>query len=206
MGVSKVEFAGQTLVDLTGDTVTPDSLLEGVTAHDASGAAITGTMPNNGRVVAGVGIGGYYYIDEGYHNGNGIIYGPSLTGDATAADVAEGKTFYSNSGTKLTGTHVCKPEYVAVTFNSALLSRINALSYTSVESGVVTAHYYADSDIPTTAFTALIVKGSVISAMADYSSNISSFKGTGDVTLALRDSNWYMLHFVANGAGNCTYG
>lgn len=43
MGVSKVEYSGNTLIDLTGDTVTPDTLLEGATAHDASGEQITGT-------------------------------------------------------------------------------------------------------------------------------------------------------------------
>ena len=33
------------LMDVTGDTVTPETLAEGVTAHDASGNKITGTMP-----------------------------------------------------------------------------------------------------------------------------------------------------------------
>ena len=41
--VSKVEYGGRTLVDLTNDTVTPETLAEGVTAHDASGKKITGT-------------------------------------------------------------------------------------------------------------------------------------------------------------------
>lgn len=44
MDINKVEFAGNTLIDLTADTVTPDTLLEGMTAHDASGALITGIM------------------------------------------------------------------------------------------------------------------------------------------------------------------
>lgn len=34
----------QTLIDLTGDSVTPETLAEGVTAHDASGTQIVGTM------------------------------------------------------------------------------------------------------------------------------------------------------------------
>lgn len=42
--VNKVEFAGDTLIDLTGDTVTAASMLSGVTAHDKSGAAISGTI------------------------------------------------------------------------------------------------------------------------------------------------------------------
>lgn len=44
MGVSKVDFAGNTLVDLTGDSVTPETLLEGATAHNAAGELIAGVM------------------------------------------------------------------------------------------------------------------------------------------------------------------
>lgn len=41
---NKVVYAGKTLIDLTEDTVTPAALKSGVTAHDASGAQITGTL------------------------------------------------------------------------------------------------------------------------------------------------------------------
>ena len=42
--VSKVVLSnGSTLIDLTGDTITAADLLTGVTAHDKSGATITGT-------------------------------------------------------------------------------------------------------------------------------------------------------------------
>ena len=42
--VSKVVLSnGTTLIDLTGDTITAADLLTGVTAHDKSGAPITGT-------------------------------------------------------------------------------------------------------------------------------------------------------------------
>lgn len=47
MAVNKVVYNGQTLVDLTGDTVTAATLAEGVTAHDASGNEVTGTMKAN---------------------------------------------------------------------------------------------------------------------------------------------------------------
>lgn len=43
MGVNIVVFGDETLVDLTGDTVTPDTLVKGTTAHNASGDIITGT-------------------------------------------------------------------------------------------------------------------------------------------------------------------
>lgn len=45
MAVNKVIYGGNTVIDLTGDTVTSDNLVEGVVAHDKSGASITGTNP-----------------------------------------------------------------------------------------------------------------------------------------------------------------
>ena len=74
--INKVIYGGNTLIDLTADTVTADKILSGYTAHAASGAPITGTCE--------------YDAD---------------TSDATAtvAEVLDTKTFYKN-GSKLTGT------------------------------------------------------------------------------------------------------
>ena len=41
--VNKVVIGKETKLDLTADTVTPDKLAKGITAHDKSGAPITGT-------------------------------------------------------------------------------------------------------------------------------------------------------------------
>lgn len=41
--VNKVAFGNQTIMDISMDTVTPDKLASGTTAHDKSGAPITGT-------------------------------------------------------------------------------------------------------------------------------------------------------------------
>lgn len=44
MAVSKVVYGTTVLVDLTSDTVSADTLAEGVTAHGADGSEITGTL------------------------------------------------------------------------------------------------------------------------------------------------------------------
>ena len=41
--INKVIFGNETLIDLTSDTITAADLANGVTAHDASGAPITGS-------------------------------------------------------------------------------------------------------------------------------------------------------------------
>lgn len=40
MAISKVIYGGETLIDLTGDTVTEDKILKDYTAHGADGGCI----------------------------------------------------------------------------------------------------------------------------------------------------------------------
>ena len=44
MAVNKVVYGGTTIIDITDSTVTKETLAEGATAYDKSGAKITGTM------------------------------------------------------------------------------------------------------------------------------------------------------------------
>lgn len=50
MGVNKVIFGGETVVDLTSDSVTPETLAAGVTAHNKSGEQIVGTLDYDERI------------------------------------------------------------------------------------------------------------------------------------------------------------
>ena len=63
MGVSKVDFAGNTLVDLTGDSVTPATLKKGETAHNAAGEQIVGTMEASGTTPGAPGDITFYDYD-----------------------------------------------------------------------------------------------------------------------------------------------
>ncbi len=53
MAINKVVYGGTTILDLTGDTVTADKLMQGYTAHDRSGAVITGTATGGGPIEIG---------------------------------------------------------------------------------------------------------------------------------------------------------
>ncbi|MGM9946986.1 hypothetical protein [Floccifex sp.] len=48
MSVNKVIYGTDVLIDLTSDTVTPNALLNGFTAHDKSGNIINGTLEQSG--------------------------------------------------------------------------------------------------------------------------------------------------------------
>ena len=76
MAINTVKNGGNTLIDLTSDTVTADKMLAGYKAHDKSGTLITGSCEFDVN-----------------------------SGDATAAiaEILNGKTAYAR-GAKLTGT------------------------------------------------------------------------------------------------------
>ena len=74
--VNKVVYGGTVLIDLTGDTVTADKVLTGYTAHDKSGATITGTCD--------------YDVN-------------SEDATVAVAEMLNGKTAYAR-GSKITGT------------------------------------------------------------------------------------------------------
>lgn len=95
---NKVVYGGNTLIDLTSDTVTPASLLAGFTAHDATGAPITGTATLSAftDVVETLQGGGTHHIISG---------GINLSGDTVdAAHLATGYTAHDATGTAIVGT------------------------------------------------------------------------------------------------------
>lgn len=81
MAVNRVDINGATVIDLTGDSVTPETLLQGVTAHDASGAAITGTMVRGTelKIIVSVASGAAVTATKG----SKVVSGTSVNGTCT---------------------------------------------------------------------------------------------------------------------------
>ena len=73
MAINKVVLGDQTLIDLTSDTVTPDTLAVGATAHDKTGASIVGTMSGGGGGTDPGRFGGNYDIWVGAVDANGKL-------------------------------------------------------------------------------------------------------------------------------------
>ena len=73
--INKVVFGSQTLIDLTSDTLNSTSqLLYGVTAHDRSGATITGSCTYNADTSdANAAASEILYGKSGYVNGNKVV-------------------------------------------------------------------------------------------------------------------------------------
>ena len=103
--INKVVFGNQTLIDLTSDTVTAANLHSGVTAHDASGAVITGTDTRDsdtsedtalvGEILSGKTAHARGTLLTGTMPNNGAISG-TITTKAQEYSVAQG--YHDGSG------------------------------------------------------------------------------------------------------------
>jgi hypothetical protein len=185
---------------LSGDASASNVLSAKTFYNTDAKTKVTGTMTNRGAVSASVAVGGSYTIQAGYHNGSGKVSGPTLSGTASASDVVSGKTFYSNSGTKQTGTLT---SYYPST--NLLMSQFS-LSQDSNQNNLNTTNL----KLPTLGYGYL---GLNISQLPDYNSQatitiknssgttITSKKSTGNLTCALSgDTFTIYIHSVHIGS------
>ena len=139
MAVNKVEINGVVKLDLTHDTVTKDTLLQGVTAHDAAGNSIVGTMSGGG--------GGAKepYIEETY-DANGNLIDANLVGYTTIRPYA----FYYCINLALTSL----PSGITSIANNAF-QYCSSLALTSLPSGLTSIENYVFQNCKNLALTSL---------------------------------------------------
>lgn len=58
MAINKIQYGNTVLLDLTSDTVTADKLMQGYTAHDRTGATITGLIVDGDNLEYGLSLVG----------------------------------------------------------------------------------------------------------------------------------------------------
>lgn len=104
--VNKVDLNGVTVLDLTSDTVSPETLLLGTTAHNAKGEIITGTLvpctvysAENPEGYANDEYGYFTWTisaaDHGFSSNNLVISVYKSTGEQVLCDVKVSSTDYS---------------------------------------------------------------------------------------------------------------
>ena len=118
--VNQVIVNGETILDLTNDTVTANDLAEGATAHDSSGALVNGNLSEievfqNSPTITFKSQPPFTFF-RCYPTVNkdciirktskpDVLLDGGAFGNATAADVIKGKTFTSENGLKVSGTY-----------------------------------------------------------------------------------------------------
>ena len=142
MAVNKVVYGGNTLVDLTGDTVTANDLAEGITATGANGDKVVGVMTkgeiatnseiDNALNLAGTGTipsGGVVSIAQGGTGATtaaqaranlGAVAASDLASVATSGsynDLTNKPTIPSTANTTLTGSTTAETLTVTGTLN-----------------------------------------------------------------------------------------
>lgn len=169
LNVNKVIYGGDVLIDLTGDSVSADKVLKGITAHDKSGAKITGTctvaeilvgktahargskltgtMKNNGAVKGIIStVAGEYTVPQGYHDGSGKV---SI--DATeqtkliATNIREGVTILGVEGA-MSGSEDMKPQSKEVTPSKEAQTIMPDEEYNCLSQVTVKAIPYVETD------------------------------------------------------------
>ena len=96
MAVNKVEIDGEVKLDLTQDTVTEDTLLQGVTAHNAAGNSIEGKVvttpvPKTSNLLKGDGAGGVTAATPGTDYLGGGAQADWSQNDSQAADFVKNR-------------------------------------------------------------------------------------------------------------------
>ena len=160
--VNKVVLGNETLVDLTGDTVTAARLLSGYTAHDASGAQITGTY-TGGEAEAGTVTqdqDGYLVLDDD----SGMTY-QTVSKTYTPSETAQTDTITASSGYDAIQQVNVDVGAISSSYVGSGITRRNSTDL-GESGGTVTvpSGYYASSaskSVPSGSVSASASKGSV---------------------------------------------
>lgn len=162
MAVNKIVINNEVQIDLTADTVTPSTLASGITAHDKTGAIITGTMASSpdAPTASELTIGGNLQYWDNYGAWDWFItkYGDQITIDSNNKITNMYGAFQYSQLEEIPISFVCDMSYdnsISSMFSGA--TKLKTLpSITGVVKGM-TARTFADcnnlSQIPASFFT-----------------------------------------------------
>lgn len=103
MAINKVVYGGTTLVDLTSDTVASEKMLQGITAHAASGSVITGSISSKPAQTYTPSTASQTIASGQYLSGAQTIAGDS---NLIAENIAKDVTIFGITGTHEGGASV----------------------------------------------------------------------------------------------------
>lgn len=127
-------------------TAAAAEILKGKTAY-VKGAAVTGTMPNNGAVAGTIAAKtDAYTVPRGYHDGSGkVTIDAAEQAKLIAANIREGVTVLGVEGT-MSGSEGMKPQTKTVTPKSSAQEILPDEDYNCLSGVTVAAIPYAETD------------------------------------------------------------
>ncbi len=205
MAINKVIYGGNTLIDLTQDTVTASDMLSGVTAHSANGELIGGTIINNGDLGGTITTRtGSYTIPSGYTNGGTVAVNVPLS---TITSSALNLNYYLENDALFDygiRANITIPEgyYMQTTLSKDLSVMLPDLSNAADASNILNGYQaYTNSGMLLTGTMPNIGAVSETIAAGDtYIIPAGYHNGTGTITAA--DGGGSIVVVYANGGGN----
>lgn len=216
MGRSKIVYAGDTLLDLTEDTVTPETLLKGKTAHNAAGELITGTMiASQLQLIVTVSAGATVTAT----NGSKTIRGTSDSTGVCTLIVPESGTWSVsatlNGQTSNTQSVSVKDSYaVSLTFFSATITvTVDSGASVALKKGGVTVQTKTSTGTvvftvtETGAYTVTATKnGQTSSGSVNVVSSTTSYSLTlFFISSTLNDNEWSAIKSVSDAGQGANY-
>lgn len=203
---NKVIFDGNTLIDLTGDNVSSNRMLSGTTAHDASGAPITGniaTKTQSDLSASGSTVtvpAGYYASQTTKSVSNGTAGNPTATkGTVNNNTMPVTPAVTNTTGWIIGGSQTGTPVYVSA---SELVSGTKTI--TENGTGIdVTNYASVDVAVPTgPKHTATITQGATSRTKVKYN---NVFYSATDDTFEFSAGDTCLLYAYGEMAGGSIY-
>lgn len=102
MAVNKVEINGETVLDLTQDSVTPKTLKKGATAHNAAGEKIDGEAVDDISLgISGAAVGQAALVKSIDETGKPTKWEPATLAKADGSNISDNTTIEANWRSKL---------------------------------------------------------------------------------------------------------
>ena len=140
-------MGGDVLIDLTGDSVSADKILKGITAHDKSGAKITGTCTFDSDTSEDTAaVAEEYTVPQGYHDGSGkVSIDATEQAKLIATNIREGVTILGVEGA-MSGSEDMKPQSKEVTPSKEAQTIMPDEEYNCLSQVTVKAIPYVETD------------------------------------------------------------
>ena len=156
--VNKVQVAdGTVLMDISGDTVTAGNMLDGVTAHMADGAPVTGNIPERSAddLTASDGVvsvpSGYYptAVSKGVGSGSTTQNAPTVNSSGLVTATSTVTAGYQGAGTKSNTLQLSTQGAATVTPTRSAQTAVSVGKYTTgaVTVAAIPSSYYTLAEV-----------------------------------------------------------